>query len=355
MKPNRQKDNTEFQPEVLGEIPMTIARFATWGGAIAFAGSLFVTIYLMTVASGDAAKANQVATNMELFQKGMVTGVLCFVRGTAWLFWEEEVMVAGHLIGSLLLMFSPTILPLVISFNNNPGVQAGYAAMNGGAMLWLGMAAVILVTDISLRVKNRMVHGTKAELLKYGNKSMKEESDRKNVFMGKCWQLPYCRKYVREKCPIFHAQRTCWREQVGCMCEESVIRSAIENKPVSKEALLSGAAIPRNNKLSTAAKKERCKTCVIYNEHQKHKYRLAMPSVFIFYTLFYALFRIPLSDMVNRMLGGTSKVISNVTVGTVQKVETGAWFTQILVAALLITALAYTIKMIEYAIFKLKI
>ena len=26
---------------------------------------------------------------------------------------------------------------------------------------------------------------------------------------AKCWQLPYCRKFVRERCPIFHAGRTC--------------------------------------------------------------------------------------------------------------------------------------------------
>ena len=72
------------------------------------------------------------------------------------------------------------------------------------------------------------------------------------------------------------------------MCEEDVIRGAMEGRVISKDALVAATMIPRNNKLTIAQKKERCKTCVIYNEHQKHKYRasvwgiLGARSVFIY-------------------------------------------------------------------------
>jgi hypothetical protein len=355
MKSNRQKDSTDFQPDALGELPMTIAKYAFYIGLFLVIGGFATTLFLMNIASGDQTKIQQISSSIDLFQKVMVSGVLGLALGSAWLFWEEEFMVFGNLVGAGFLLGAPTLIPMVISFNNNPAVQDGYKAIGAAGMLWIAIAGCVLVGDLALRIRNRMVHGTKAELLKYGNKKMMEEGDRQNVFMGKCWQLPYCRKYVREKCPIFHSKRTCWKELVGCMCEESVIRAAIDNKPVSKEALMSGAAIPRNNKLSVSAKRERCKTCVIYNEHQKHKYRLAMPVVIIGYILFFALFRLPLTKLVESFLGGASKAVSTVTAGTVQKVDTGAWFTQFLVLALLITALAYTIKMVEYAIFKLKI
>ena len=238
MKPGPQKkDPTEFQPDMLGEIPHTIAKYSFWGGAGILLFSVIVTIFLMTVAQGDANKAKQIATSIGLFQKGMLIGVIGTVVGSAWLFWEEEIMVAVNLGAAVALFFSSAIIPMVMTMapGSNVGVDAGYEALGLAGKIYLGFALTILICDIALRVSTRAKQGAKKDSLKYG-KGVTEESDRKNVFMGKCWQLPYCRKFVREKCPIYHAQRTCWKELVGCMCEESVIRVAMEGKPVSKEA-----------------------------------------------------------------------------------------------------------------------
>ena len=353
MKPGPKKDPTEFQPDMLGEIPFAIARYAFWGGLVALVLSVVITIYLMTVA-GDATKAKQIADSIGIFQKGITLGVILTVIGSAWLFWEEEIMVGGNLIGALVLFFSGAIIPMVMPLPKNVGTDAGYEALGAGGQIYLGFALVILLVDISLRVKQRAQQGAKKDSLKYG-KGVTEESDRKNVFMGKCWQLPYCRKFVREKCPIYHAQRTCWRELVGCMCEEAVIRVAMEGKPVSKEALLSGAAIPRNNKIPDSAKRERCRNCVIYNEHQKHKYKLAMPVVIIGYALFYILFKGPLADMISRFFDRGTKLATDLSAGTVKNVQTSDLFIQVVVGAIVLMLLAYTIKVVEYALFKLKI
>ena len=288
----------------------------------------------------------------------MLFGVVATAAGSAWLFWEEEIMVALNVGSAFLIFFSSALLPMALGMaapgGTNKGLEAGYDALGLTGKIYLAFAFAILIGDIALRVKTRSEQGAKKDSLKYG-KGVTEESDRKNVFMGKCWQLPYCRKFVREKCPIYHAQRTCWKELVGCMCEESVIRVAMEGKPVSKEALLSGAAIPRNNKLSDSAKRERCKTCVIYNEHQKHKYKLAMPTVVIGYALIYIVFKGPIADAINAFLNRGSQAITNVTAGTVKGGMTDSLFTQFLVATVVIMMLAYTIKVVEYAIFKLKI
>lgn len=358
MKPGapKKKDPTEFQPDMLGEIPATIARYAFWGGVGILIFSVVVVVFLMSVANGDATKAGQIASSIGLFQKGLLIGVIGTVAGSAWLFWEEEIMVALNLGGAFVLFFSSTILSMAMSFpaeNANKGILAGYDALGLAGKIYLAFAFVILIGDIALRVKTRTEQGAKKDSLKYG-KGVTEESDRKNVFMGKCWQLPYCRKFVREKCPIYHAKRTCWRELVGCMCEESVIRIAMDGKPISKESLLSGAAIPRNTKLTDAAKRERCKTCVIYNEHQKHKYKLAMPTVIISYIVIYIVFKGPIADVINNFLSHGNKIVNDISANSIKKVDTGDMFTQFLVGAVLIVGLAYTIKVVEYAIFKLK-
>ena len=78
---------------------MTIARYALWGGVTVFALCLIAVTFLMNVAANDAAKAAQVATNMGMFEKGLILGPILIALGSAWLFWEEEMMV-GEVMGS---------------------------------------------------------------------------------------------------------------------------------------------------------------------------------------------------------------------------------------------------------------
>jgi hypothetical protein len=348
------KPEPEFKPDVLGEAVMTGAKYVFYGSIFGLIIGVIAVGLLMSRASGDAGTAAQVATNIGLFKNVMSLSAVLLVVTSAWLFWSEEVMVGANLICGALIFFAPVILPMVTTFNNNPGVQAGFEAFDATGKFYFGLAMLVLIADIMLRVRQRAIHGTRADQLKYGQ-NVKEESDRQNVFMGKCWQLPYCRKYVREKCPIFHSKRTCWRELVGCMCEESIIRIAMDNKPISKDALLSGAAIPRNNKLTDGQKRERCKNCVIYNTHQKHKYKIAMPGVVIGYALIYLLAKNPLATMMGGWMSGASKAVENVTVGAVKNVQTSDMFIQVMVGAFVVVMMAYTIKVVEFAIFKLKI
>jgi hypothetical protein len=94
---------------------------------------------------------------------------------------------------------------------------------------------------------------------------------------------------------------------------------------------------------------------VIYNEHQKHKYKVAMPAIVIGYGLFYILFKAPLADAINNMLGGASNAVKGITAGAVKVINTGDYFTQFLVGAVVVVMMAYTIKVVEYALFKLKV
>lgn len=123
-----------------------------------------------------------------------------------------------------------------------------------------------------------------------------------------CWQMPYCREGIRKQCAIYHAKTQCWKQGVGCLCEENIIRLSMggrEQNPVGmgkgtgfipigdlianseKEQMAHittkvgprGVRIPTNPHLSVAQKKERCRNCVIYNEHRRRKFQLLAPVV----------------------------------------------------------------------------
>ena len=213
---------------------------------------------------------------------------------------------------------------------------------------------MVLIADIAVRISLRFKTGTKADQLKYG-KGIKEETGKQNVLLGKCWQLPFCRTFVRDKCPIYLSKRTCWKELVGCMCEESVIRGAMENKPIPKDALLAANFIPQNHKLSMQQKKDRCYSCIIYNEHQKHKYKVGMPAVVISFFLFYGLCHGLLIDAVQAILTKINHVVNGATMGAAGNYTPPTTFVEVMLAFFMIIALTYCMKLLEFAIFKMKV
>ena len=140
----------------------------------------------------------------------------------------------------------------------------------------------------------------------------------------------------------------------GCMCEEAVIRSAMENKPIGKDQLMSASYIPVNNKLTTAQKKERCHNCVIYNEHQRHKYKVAMPATLGGFVLIGVVFHGPLHSLVYNLCVQINKVVQKGSLGAATVIEPPAYFVELLIFVLLLVGLSYAMKILEFVIFKLK-
>lgn len=293
--------------------------------------------------------------NVDLFNKVLSAGVVGIAVGATYLWWGEELLGVLQLMLAAALYFAPFYMPMVLGDNNtsNDAVRGALAALQQGGSILGALAVAVLLVDVVTRVRQRAKQGVKADQLKYG-KGIKEEWDKQNVFMGKCWQLPYCRKFVRERCPIYHAKRTCWKERTGCMCEEEVIRSAMENRPIPKDELLASKMIPHNHKLTEAQKFDRCKSCVIYNEHQKHKYRAWLPGTLVGFVLVYVLFRGPLLSGTEAMIEKVNRVIGSVTLGAA-KANVPHVFVELLLIVFFLIALSYALKVLEYVIFKLKL
>jgi len=330
-----------------------------YAGLFLGVGSVGFLIYTAMVFGGgsNGASEPQALSNIDLFQKLMISGFLAGGVGSAFLFWGEELLGAIQVIVAALLYFAPLILTSAMGVQSDTKVvQTALGTIQTGGAIFGVLAIAVLVIDIGNRMKMRVQQGSKADQLKYG-KGIKEENDRQNVFMGKCWQLPFCRKFVRDRCPIYHSKRTCWREQVGCMCEEQVIRDAMESKVIPKDAVAAASFIPRNNKLTEGQKRERCKQCVIYNEHQKHKYRAALPALILFFALFYIAFRNILLGATHGIIQTMNNVVGKFTFSTSKgpAAVVSQPFQELLLICVLVILLAYALKLLEYLIFKLKI
>ncbi len=346
----------------------SIARFLLYGGGfVGIAGIVFMVFSFSNAANASPDQIKAAAQNLEYFRQAGLFGVLAGALGAAWLFWGEEIVGPIFIIFGLALFFSPALMS---PENGNSSDYQKQILENikicGAPAIFMGF--LMILGDIGFRIKTRAKQGAKADQMKYG-KGVKEERDTRNVFMGKCWQLPYCRKFVRERCPIYHAKRTCWKERVGCMCEESVIKNAMDGKTISTDMVAAAKFIPKNTKLTPNQKAERCRQCIIYNEHQKHKYKLALPVTALTIAGIYIGLREPLGSLIKSALISTDKVIKDVSMTGTTTEMIGASknsaqatsidgvipYHEIILFVGAMVLLAYAIKVLEYLFFRAKV
>jgi hypothetical protein len=336
------------------------------GGLAALGG---IVMMIVTYANSGTASPDQVKAAsqfLDTYRQMALFGLLAASIGSAWLMWGEEI--AGPilmLIGGALVM-SPAYLPGILGGGQESDLRNSIiGALSVSGWPPIGVGLFLLLGYLFTQVRTRAIQGARAEALKYG-KGIKEEKDIRNVFLGKCWQLPYCRKFVRERCPIYHSKRTCWKERVGCMCEESVIRNAMEGKVIPSDMVAAAKYIPKSSKLTPQQKAERCRMCVIYNEHQKHVYKASLPVTALAIAGIFALFWGPVSQGIKDALLNFDKIFRTATFQTPENVQTEVTqvtaidggvipYHHILLFVIALVVLAYSIKVLELMIFRKRI
>ncbi|MEJ5253494.1 MAG: hypothetical protein HPY54_10155 [Chthonomonadetes bacterium] len=201
--------------------------------------------------------------------------------------------------------------------------------------------------------------------LQYGANVLRE-SQPTNRFLGKCWQLPFCRPSIRKSCPIYHARRACWREGVGCMCEERVILQALEGKGApSSDPRQNVRFIPYNRNLSEEEKRERCRNCIIYNYRQQQKYQVIAPIVIVAAVAVVVNY----AQQAQQLLFQVLRVVDNFVAqfaflpssGEVQymKIESLARSSEfvawMMIGIIAVMFVSYILRIVEYFIFQLKV
>lgn len=111
----------------------------------------------------------------------------------------------------------------------------------------------------------------------------REVEPRKSRLHIFCWQMPYCREYLRAFCKAYQHRKSCWRTKSGCYCDEEMILRMMKRSKTSK---LPGfdqryTEVAGGSKdLTPAQKRQRCRQCFLYAEHQKQKYQILSPLTF---------------------------------------------------------------------------
>ena len=342
--------------DAIGAFLEVAAKICFYVGAAASTISCGLLMFYYFHFQGGVAITPNATSLVDLCAKVAIVGSVAAMIGSSYLYWGEELLHGFQLIIPGVLFAVPLFLPNFAGISG-PANEIGSAALSGvqkagGIAFVLGV--LILLGELGMRIRLRAVQGSRSEQLKYGRGIQEERYQ--NKLLGKCWQLPYCRKFVREKCPIYHSKRTCWKERVGCMCEEEVIRNAMENRAIPKDAVAAARYIPVNNKLSSSQKAQRCKQCVIYNEHLKHKYRVLLPVTIVSFALLYFVMRGPLLEMSGGVITKINNVLQGATVGNASIQTQGVnIFKEVILDCFMFVLLAYVLKLLEFVIFKLKV
>ncbi|MCW3053176.1 MAG: hypothetical protein JWN14_2346, partial [Chthonomonadales bacterium] len=258
----------------------------------------------------------------------------------------------------------------------------------------IGVPGVLLaVRTILSRIFNR--GGRDLANLSYGKDASRTE--RRAPLIGalaKCWELPFCREGIRVRCPIFHAKTKCWKERVGCMCEENIILLAMggagaedpdKTQPLNKQSgfipigdILSknaeekraaiptrvgpkGVRIPTNPHLSEAAKRMRCHNCVIFNEHQRQKYQFLSAPVTLAVPLLVFLEFQNLQKLIDTVLGILDQLVAKVsfnaasTANLSKDISGNLGIEVIFIICITLVAMTWAQRLLEYTMFKIKI
>lgn len=234
-------------------------------------------------------------------------------------------------------------------------------------ILSLGIAAPFILVDfwLKMRGERRDISTRPARKATVVAKDEKQVVP-KNHFYICCWHMPYCREYLRSFCKAYEQRKSCWRVKSGCYCDEDMILRVMKNAKTAKVAgfdqRFSGVA-GTGKSLGGSEKRDRCRQCFLYQEHQKQKYRLLSPLAFPATVILMWMYLQPVKAVLGKALSFTDKFAGSVTYGHGQAVgnqwanapvtsETVLWMFLICTGLIIVT---YVLRGIEYAIFDMQI
>lgn len=157
-------------------------------------------------------------------------------------------------------------------FGNPRGYLKSQFQFSGLAMTALGMAQLIIHAVLFvLDFKNRRPQANPE-----AQKTASQVRKTQDRFLGKCWQLPFCRDTDKELCPVRHHGAPCWRHGRGCYCDQNIILAISGGEYAASRGaagyLSRSATVVRPKTLSE--KREQCLQCPVYLHHQGQKLKL---------------------------------------------------------------------------------
>lgn len=277
-------------------------------------------------------------------------------------FYEALIGQVLTIAGGVLYFFSPAIFGhlTVGAFANNQlylGIVAEFARVGWTALV---PGAILLTRDMGARLVAGIKSGkTLAQL--WGDEEARVSRHRRRKLYEHCWDMPFCRDFVRDVCPAWRKAKSCWRMKCGCYCDEQTIIKAMTSEAGDNEYARGFMQTLARDKqttpgISAKQKRARCQRCVVYTEHQRQKYRVLSPMVFPGVALVFWIFKVQLLGLITTVYTSTDRFVSFVsshpqkTLGGEQHV-----FTVLAIVWLWIVVLSYALRGLEYLIFDLQV
>ena len=259
---------------------------------------------------------------------------------------------------------------------NNAAASAAIASLVNAVYVPAIVGALLVVRDVIVRIVSAVRDKpVKQEEMTYGSGAQQEKLPVRTSLLAKCWEGGFCREFIRPHCPIFLQRKACWKERRGCYCEEDIVSNAaakvqgivLDMAPDPKYNF-ANTALPigqttagatfRKPELSAAQKRERCRNCVIYNEHQSEKYKILLPAVVLGGLALCVIF----APLMRAAVGGSLTMVQSIfnrasfsVGGATQAVHPGATVEWVFVGAFTVMILSKLLQLVEWACFKAKI
>ena len=310
----------------------------------------------------------QIACNILVF-----SGVAMVVCGSVRFYLDEEtgyvLMCAGTTLRwGMPVLVGSTIQTLTIQTASLPAYVAAQYTFVGTVSLIA--AAPFLILDFWRKARGAKRRAKRGALLV--TKADDEEQLPKSRLCVFCWQMPYCRDYLRKFCQAYERRKSCWRIKSGCYCDEDMILRVMKRSTTSKVegfdqryAWLEGGG--KGKQIGAAQKRQRCRECFIFTEHQKIKYRVMSPLTFpLTAALMWIYFR-PLKSLLHNALQLTDKFagrlsylpktheLNPLTAGWSDSATASNTVEWLFLCCLALVLVTYLLRGLEYFIFDLNV
>lgn len=358
---------------------------------------------LVNVPHMSHADQARILDNISRLSLGLDVSLAALIVSAVVLYFNEAAL--GYIFLGLSLVFAYGLrLAIDYFFESNAArYTSGLASQMTLHEIWksgifFGIAGVLLVLRHLVDMMRAGRYSDDLTFVAYGKEAVRETVPKSVIpVLSKCWQMPFCRAGMRNVCAVYHAKTKCWKQRVGCMCEENLLRMvnapeerakalatpsgaggfvpigdlisqsaavAADREKVPTRVGPNGVRLPFNPHLSGAQLAERCRNCVIYNEHQRYKYQLLAPLVTLLVpVLVYFEF-----DNLRVWLGGALSVIDGLVArlslsaspGTgpsmlTRDVTSSVSVEFLIIGCLTLMAMTWALRVLEYCVYKLKI
>lgn len=347
-------------------ISNTLDSFAALGlrlGAVVAGLALAYLLYVIFGPKLAAMKAMNAADKATLLQsvgwaRMMLTwgGGLLVLSMCIRFFYEETIGVILTSVGAGLYFLSPSGLAslTMASYTKDPLYQGivGDIALVG--LFCLVPGCLLLVRDVIWRITKRV--GAKHVLQTEEEKARAQRLNRHRKPYEKCWDMSVCNERTRRFCPAWEKRKPCWRIKSGCLCDENIMKQAMLARDREAGINQPTAAVDSRPKvvMTPQQKKVRCRSCTVYMEHQRQKFKLASPAALVLVAVIYAVLYRQMYSVLYGFFNHMDRFMSFLTYhkGPAESFSSkGNSVTTLGMICLAVVLLSFTFRLVEWLIF----